>query len=169
MPGPPKTPTSLALLHGNPGKRPLNRHEPRPDPASGECPRWLDRLGREFWKLYAPRLMRNGLLSELDEAKLAMAAERWSTYRRAVAKTKRHLTQDSPSNGTAPKPEIAIARQAFNDLRLLLAEFGMSPSSRASLETEPPAAPTDPLEEFRARRAARATRQRLTDPAAGAD
>ncbi|HBX7025292.1 TPA: phage terminase small subunit P27 family, partial [Klebsiella pneumoniae] len=28
MPGPPKTPTHLALVKGNPSKRPINKNEP---------------------------------------------------------------------------------------------------------------------------------------------
>lgn len=30
MPGPPKTPTHLALVKGNPSKRPINKNEPKP-------------------------------------------------------------------------------------------------------------------------------------------
>jgi P27 family predicted phage terminase small subunit len=164
MPGPPKTPTNLALLHGNPGKRAPNRAEPKPDPSTGACPRWLDRLGREFWKTYAPRLLKLGLLTELDEAKLAMLAERWSMYRRAVAKSKRTLVHDTKANGESPTAYVAIARQALNDFRLMAQEFGLSPSARASLETSPPPDATDPLEELRARRTARAQRQQTAQP-----
>ncbi len=30
MSGPPKTPTHLALVKGNPSKRPINKNEPKP-------------------------------------------------------------------------------------------------------------------------------------------
>lgn len=36
MPGPPKTPTYLALVKGNPSKRTLNKNEPKPP--SGASP-----------------------------------------------------------------------------------------------------------------------------------
>lgn len=31
-------PSRMKALTGNPGKRPLNPHEPRPEPAAPECP-----------------------------------------------------------------------------------------------------------------------------------
>ena len=31
-------PTRIKALTGNPGKRPLNAHEPRPEPALPDCP-----------------------------------------------------------------------------------------------------------------------------------
>lgn len=38
MPGPPKTPTHLALVKGNPSKRPINKNEPKPRQGSPKFP-----------------------------------------------------------------------------------------------------------------------------------
>ena len=35
-------PTALKLLEGNPGKRPLNEHEPIPPTGKIRCPSWLE-------------------------------------------------------------------------------------------------------------------------------
>ena len=35
-------PTALKALEGNPGKRPLNEHEPMPPKATLRCPAWLE-------------------------------------------------------------------------------------------------------------------------------
>jgi hypothetical protein len=42
-------PTCLKLLSGNPGKRPLNGSEPRPDPIVLECPPELGEVARREW------------------------------------------------------------------------------------------------------------------------
>ena len=34
-------PTALKLLEGNPGKRPINEHEPVPPKGTVKCPTWL--------------------------------------------------------------------------------------------------------------------------------
>jgi phage terminase small subunit len=34
-------PTSIKKLEGNPGKRPFNTKEPRPNKVAPECPDWL--------------------------------------------------------------------------------------------------------------------------------
>ena len=35
-------PTALKVLEGNPGKRPLNENEPKPERKAPECPSWLE-------------------------------------------------------------------------------------------------------------------------------
>jgi phage terminase small subunit len=42
-------PTRLKLLTGNPGKRPLNETEPRPEAAIPECPVVLGPVARQEW------------------------------------------------------------------------------------------------------------------------
>jgi hypothetical protein len=67
MPGRPPKPTALKLLQGNPGKRPLNDREPKP--AVGcEMPEFVkgDPLYVAEWNREAPRLIRLGILTEID-------------------------------------------------------------------------------------------------------
>jgi hypothetical protein len=40
-------PTRVKALTGNPGKRPLNTHEPRPEPAAPDCPPELSPAARQ--------------------------------------------------------------------------------------------------------------------------
>ena len=42
MSGPPRTPTALRRLSGNPGKRGYNPDEPVPPPGTPDCPNHLD-------------------------------------------------------------------------------------------------------------------------------
>ncbi len=35
-------PTALKVLEGNPGKRPLNLNEPKPEKKAPKCPSWLE-------------------------------------------------------------------------------------------------------------------------------
>ena len=35
-------PTAMKELEGNPGKRPLNPNEPRPERKAPRCPAWLE-------------------------------------------------------------------------------------------------------------------------------
>ena len=43
-------PTALKALEGNPGKRPLNEHEPVPPKATLRCPAWLEAEAKKEWK-----------------------------------------------------------------------------------------------------------------------
>jgi phage terminase small subunit len=49
-PGPKPKPTELKIIEGNPGKRPLNKNEPRPPRLSPQCPNWLLPEAKKEWK-----------------------------------------------------------------------------------------------------------------------
>ena len=68
MAGPPKKPTKLRILEGNPSKRPLPKNEPEPDPTMPECPDWLMDDAKEEWNRVAPELHRIGLRTVGDVA-----------------------------------------------------------------------------------------------------
>ena len=49
-------PTALKVLEGNPGKRPLNDHEPIPPKGELKCPSWLLPEAKKEWKRLASSL-----------------------------------------------------------------------------------------------------------------
>ena len=59
-------PSRIKALTGNPGKRPLNAHEPRPEPALPECPPELSPAGRREWERLSAELSLSSIWS--DEA-----------------------------------------------------------------------------------------------------
>ena len=90
MPGPRPTPTYLKLLRGNPGRRPINKNEPKPEiPAKQPAPpAWLSAYALEEWQRLAPELWRINLLTKVDVAVFAMYCEayaRWRTAEEALA------------------------------------------------------------------------------------
>lgn len=133
-------PSVLKLLAGNPGKRPLNEHEP--DPAlldDLKPPTGLDRFGKQAWNENAPLLRDLGLLTVIDRNSLAsycMAYSRWRNGNIALARSKPAYDNYRQIAVTVEKAEQAM--------RLLAGEFGMSPSSRSRLSVTP----QGPLDEF---------------------
>jgi DNA modification methylase len=59
-------PSRIKALTGNPGKRPLNAHEPRPVPALPECPPELSPAGRQEWGRLSAELSKLNLITHLD-------------------------------------------------------------------------------------------------------
>lgn len=127
------TPRHLRILRGNPGKRPLHPEPAEQEVSKGQCPAWLDRHGREFWRMIAPRLLATKCLPYVSEPILAMLANEWSVYRRATAKLKRDLTHETKSNGSSARPEVGIRKSAADLIRALAPEFGMTPASMTRL------------------------------------
>jgi phage terminase small subunit len=59
------------MLTGNPGKRPLNEDEPKPEAAIPECPPELSSFARKEWDRLATELGSLRILTNLDRAALA--------------------------------------------------------------------------------------------------
>ena len=142
-------PTHLKLLAGNPGKRKLNASEPKPRASIPRCPAHLSPEAKAEWKRMARRLHSLGLLTELDGAALAIYCQ---AYGRWVA-AEQKLTEFGPvikSPGGMPmqSPFLAIANKAMEQVRSLMTEFGMTPSSRSRINVQLQDDEDDAFEEF---------------------
>jgi len=129
MRGRPKTPTALSILRGNPGKRPLPKNEPKPAMCV-TVPDWLTVGARKEWKLLAPMLERNRVLTEMDAETLGEMCE-------AKAVLKFQLREEG-----------RFSTELWRAICAMEARFGLSPSDRARLSVEPPK-PVSKLERFR--------------------
>ena len=151
MKGRKPTPTPLKVLTGNPGRRPLP-NEPRPPTSSGRCPSWLSLEGKRIWRKVAPELKRLGLLTELDRQSLEAYCGTAAMLRQAHEALAREGLIYEVNGMLRKRPEVAIASECVQQLRLLAAEFGMTPSSRSRIDVEPPAGPGSDFDDFLRRR-----------------
>jgi phage terminase small subunit len=64
-------PNVIKLITGNPGRRPLNKREPKPRPGIPSCPSHLSLTAKAEWRRIVPLLSECGLVTEIDRAALA--------------------------------------------------------------------------------------------------
>ena len=144
--GPPPTPTTLRILNGNPGKRPLNTREPMPSKDAPRCPRWLKGEARKTWKDMVPVLQQMGVLTSVDGVALAAFCQTFVRWRQAEDFLDTHglayplRDERGGIKFMQPFPQVSIARNMLQMLRGFLQEFGMTPASRSRIELpyEPP-------------------------------
>jgi P27 family predicted phage terminase small subunit len=118
-----------------------------------DCPEELSDAAKDEWQRIAQELYDMGLLSRVDRAALATYCQAWGTWIEAQASLRQYGTViRSPNGFPMPSPYLAIANKAFEQLKAMLVEFGMSPSSRTRVEAIPPVPQLNPLEELRRRR-----------------
>ncbi len=133
------TPTALKLVKGNPGKRPLNAAEPKPAPKIPDPPDHLPvkSEARKEWFRISKQLHELGLLTEIDRAALAAYCVAWGRWVEAEEQlTKYGTVIKSPDKGwLVQSPYLSIANRAMDQMAKLLAEFGMSPSSRSRVQS----------------------------------
>jgi P27 family predicted phage terminase small subunit len=159
MSNPPK-PSRLRILQGNPGKRPLPVGEPQPQPGRNlRCPAWIHKYGKQKWRELAPKLLRLGLLTEVDGEAFALACQAWADWRLAVETLAREgstikvggwVLESGEVQGhqLQPHPAVSMQRAAWDRWRKASALFGLSPSDRTRVRGAPTAEAPDALTEL---------------------
>jgi len=156
MGGRPK-PTKLKLLDGNPGKRPINDNEPKPRPVRPRCPSWLSKNAKKQWKKRVSALERLGLLTEIDDVAYALLCAEIDQFivsdefiqqkgiyfavrgKQPADKEGNPLldgdgkTIPAPIVNLIPFPQVAMRNRALQNIKSLLAEFGMTPAARSRI------------------------------------
>mgnify|MGYP000896210076 FL=1 len=128
-------PTHLKLLAGNPGKRPLNRNEPRPQGDLHDAPEWLTDEQKAGWT-YAIANAPAGLMKRLDRAALTAFVVAEDMHRQAsVAVGKFGLVTKSQTLGVPMQnPYLPIVNRQAQIMLKAAAELGFSPSSRSRVQ-----------------------------------
>jgi len=135
MPGPPRKPTKLKLLEGNPGHQKLNKHEPQPALATPTAPKWMKGAALEMWGRIVPELDRLGMLTVVDQGALEGAC---AAYGQAI-ECRLHIQKNGQTfkEGEAgypwQRPEVSIEKQAWKQWDSLGSKFGLTPADRAKL------------------------------------
>jgi len=142
-------PTRLKALSGTLRSDRLNPNEPETKPATPRCPEHLGPEAKREWRRLAPQLARMGLLCKIDRAALALFCQAWARWVEAEEALKRYgVMVKSPSGFPMQSPYLAVANKAMEQMRALLAEFGMSPSSRTRVHATPQVDEGDELEQW---------------------
>jgi P27 family predicted phage terminase small subunit len=129
-------PTRMKLLSGNPGKRPMNMHEPKPEPMIPDCPAELGPVARREWDRLASELGKLKLLTTLDRAALAAYCGAYSLWAEATDAIQKFGTMvKSPSGYPIQSPYVSVANRQAEIMMRIASEFGFTPASRSRIST----------------------------------
>jgi P27 family predicted phage terminase small subunit len=129
-------PAVVRRLAGNPGHRPVNDAAPHL-PAPTKMPRpphYLCDEAAGIWRRLGRLLLDAGLLTLVDLHALAMfcaAAARWIEAEKKLADT--GMILESKQGGLYQNPYLSVANKAWEQMRKMLSEFGLSPAERSRL------------------------------------
>ena len=137
-PGPRPQPSNIKKLRGNPSGRPLNPAEPKPDMTLPEPPDMLSEDARKQWDLVAPQLHSMGVLSQIDATALEMYCVAFGQWRHAQEKIRLlgPIIKIEKTGYLQQSPYMQIANKSFDQMKAMLSEFGMTPSSRTRIAAE---------------------------------
>ena len=140
-------PTELKILEGNPGKRPLNLNEPKPNKKAPKCPDWLSDEAKNEWKRMSKQLEDLGLLTEIDMTSFAGYCQAYARWREAEEFINKHGTiVKTPSGYWQQVPQVSIAQTYLKIMNRFCEQFGLTPSSRSRIVSDSTADDTsDPM------------------------
>lgn len=131
------TPPEILKLRNNPGKRKIPEDIPQPKKIVDAlpAPNYLDETGKEVWDYLAPKLVRCGILSEIDIYTLENCCVALSVARKAIKELSSRPLIYVNSTGTAQKtPFMAVYRDALDIFDTNGSKLGLSPSDRVRLK-----------------------------------
>lgn len=144
--GPRPKPTALKLIQGNPGKRALNKDEPKPKCIKFPSPPIeLDANAHIEWVRVVDELRALGMVTKLDFAVLSAYCVAYSRFKVASESLNRIADKDPMFSGLLIKtkqgnwiqnPLLGVVRRASLDMVRFAAELGMTPSSRSRIYIE---------------------------------
>lgn len=150
--GNPAKPTALKLIQGNPGKRKLNKKEPKAPAKKLVAPSYLSAWGKRRFAYWAKLLAQYNISTALDTGALAKLVDAEDEYQQLSEVIAQHgvTQQTTNTNGDPvikPNPAVAQRADAWRRVNLMMQQFGLTPASRAKVNAEEPAG-DDPLEKF---------------------
>ena len=162
--GPPKKPTHLKILGGNPGKRKLNHREPKPTKGRPVCPAAISRRGKQVWRETVLELEAMGILAKADRHQIAAYCEAVAMHELcSKVLAKEGISFITKEGYIGQRPEVAVRYRAWTQQRQFAKEFGLTPSARSGIEVDTTNAPApkhgkplDVIEQFLFRRRDRA-------------
>jgi P27 family predicted phage terminase small subunit len=155
--GPPPQPTSLRILRGNPGHRPLNESEPQPPADAIEPPSYLQGVSLEKWHDVVKKLEDMSLMTNADVDTIARYCVMYERYQKYLDQVRRGLDvlvmreESGRVRYMQITPAATMLSKLDEQMLRVEREFGFTPASRSEIQTSPKV-PNDPLAAFVARR-----------------
>lgn len=150
MKGRKPVPTAIKKARGNPGKRPLNDQEPQIEAGIPEDPpAHIKGEAADAWRQLSPILNNVKVLTPMDVVAFEMLCVTVGNYRKAAAKVAdTSIIVLGKNGGAMQNPWFAPMNRCLEQLRGLLAEFGMTPAERSRLKVKGGDGEESPWEDF---------------------
>ena len=136
-PGPRPLPVNVVRLRGSTDAQAAKHAVPEPEIAIPDAPADISDDGREVWITFARQLAGMRVVTRADFAALQMLCESWVRWKSATRTvTETGFMVRSPNGLPMQNPMLSVANKAQDQCLKILAEFGLTPSSRSRLRPD---------------------------------
>ena len=151
--GPRPEPTIIKMAKGNPGKRPLNKSEPKPPSDDITPPDWVTGVARSKWDQVVPKLIGMGVMTNADIDTIARYCTMHEQYVKYLEQVRRGLDvlvirdDKGKVKYMQSTPAATMMTKLAASMLRIEQEFGLTPSARTGIATTQ-SKPQDDLEAF---------------------
>lgn len=134
-------PTVMKLVQGNPGRRPINKDEPKPPSMDAACPAELtDPVSQREWAETIVPAIERGQITSAERVMAIAHCELWATWRSQITDAARHphVVATGANNYPTPNPARGMANKTLQLLLKVDAELGLTPTSRTRVSASAP-------------------------------
>ncbi len=134
-------PDALKEARGTLKKSRVNQSQARFDvpKTTPKPPATLNLYGKRLWKEMLPKLVETGLYTEGDHQALELLCMAYGDLIQARKDLKESGTIVITDKGTVYQhPNVGIANQAWNRVKLMLGQFGLTPAERTRVKARSP-------------------------------
>lgn len=133
--GPQPTPTEVKRRAGNPGKRPLNENEPKPQLGAPNRPEFRDEVAEAAWEVLCHDMAKMSTLAQSDGLIIELCADAVSRHREArLAMDGQELMLDGPKGGKYMNPLVCIERTYAKAVEGYVKALGLTPTARSNVQ-----------------------------------
>jgi len=153
MASPNPIPTVLKLIKGNPGKRAVNKSEPKPKKAIPRCPAHLSSMAKTKWRELSKQFFSDGILTLSDASALERASAVYGRLRELekAVKIRGFSYETINTQGEISfkvNPDVGSLQREEKQFESYLSQFGATPSARSKVSTVDQVGPSDPLAKY---------------------
>ena len=142
------------MAKGNPGKRPLNKSEPKPAADAIAPPEWVTGVSLDKWNEVVPKLIGMGVMTNADVDTVARYCTMHEQYVKYLEQVRRGLDvlvirdEKGKVKYMQSTPAATMMTKLAASMLRIEQEFGLTPSARSGLSGVQEQRPADAVEEF---------------------
>ena len=152
--GPRPEPTIIKMAKGNPGKRPLNKSEPKPPSDDITPPEYLSGKSLEKWHEITPQLKCMGVMTKADVETIGRYCTMWEQWLKYLDQCRRGLDvlvirdEAGKVKYMQSSPAATMQQKLATSMLRIEQEFGLTPSARTGIVAQKNDQEDDPLARF---------------------
>lgn len=139
-------PTHLKAVKGTLQPCRTNTKEPQPAADAIDPPPGMSKLALAHWQTVSRHLQAARILTNIDTTALMLYCETYATWRDATDQINKYGSVVAGKDEYPIRsPYLLVAQKSFEQMKSMMTEFGMTPSSRTRIKVvEPEAKTNDP-------------------------